>query len=44
MNLLKKAWDEEIRIFGRVLHESAMAGKLFPMPLSILGGLIQIEQ
>ena len=45
MNLLKKAWDEKIRRFGRVLHESAAAVKLFPMPLSTLGGgiLIHIE-
>ena len=39
LNLVKKAWDEKIRRFARVLHESATAGKLFPMPLSTLGGL-----
>ena len=38
MNLLKKAWYEKIKRFGRVLHEFAIAVKLFPMPLSILGG------
>ena len=38
LNLLKKAWDEKIRGFGRVLHEFATAVKLFPMPLSTLGG------
>ena len=38
MNLLKKAWDEKIRRFGRILHESATAVKLFPMPLSTRGG------
>ena len=38
LNLLKKAWDEKVRIFGRVLYESATAVKLFPMPLSTLGG------
>ena len=38
LNLLKKAWDEKIRGFGRVLHESATPVKLFPMPLSTLGG------
>ena len=38
LNLLKKAWDEEIRRFGRVLHESATAVKLFPSPISTLGG------
>ena len=37
-NLLKKAWDEKIRRFGRVLHESATDVKLFPKPLSNLGG------
>ena len=37
-NLLKKAWDEKIRKFGRILHESATAVKLLPMPLSSLGG------
>ena len=38
MNLVKKAWDEKIGRFGRVLHESATAVKLLPMPLSTLGG------
>ena len=37
-NLLKKAWDEKIRRFSRVLHESATAVKLFSMPQSTLGG------
>ena len=36
-NPLKKAWDEKIRGFGRVLHEFDSAVKLFPMPLSNLG-------
>ena len=38
LNLLKKAWDEKIRRFGTVLHESATAAKLLLMPLSTLGG------
>ena len=38
LNLLRKAWDEKIRRFGRVLRESATAVKLFPMPLSTVGG------
>ena len=38
MRLLKKAWDEKIRRFGRLLHESATAMKLFPVPLSTIGG------
>ena len=38
LNLLKKAWDEKRRRFGRALHESATAVKLFPVPLSTLGG------
>ena len=38
LNLLKKAWNEKTRIFGRVLHESATTVKLFPMLLSTLGG------
>ena len=38
LNLLKKAWDEKIGRFGRVLDESATAVKLIPMPLSTLGG------
>ena len=38
LNLHKKAWDEKIRRFVRVLHESASAVKLFPMPVSTLGG------
>ena len=36
--LLKKAWDEKVGRFGRILHESATSVKLFPMPLSSLGG------
>ena len=38
--------DEKIRRFGRVLHESTAAVKLFPMPLSTweAGILIHIEQ
>ena len=32
LNLFKKARDEKIRRFRRVLHESATAVKLFPMP------------
>ena len=38
LSLLKKALDEKIRTFGRVLHESATSAKLFPLPLSSLGG------
>ena len=38
LNLLKKAWDEKVRRFDRVLHDSATAVKLFPMSLSTLGG------
>ena len=38
LNILKKAWDEKIRRFGRVLHELATAVKLFPMSLSTPGG------
>ena len=38
LNLLKKAWDKKIRRFRRVLQESATAEKMFPMPLSTLGG------
>ena len=40
LHLLKKAWDEKIRIFGRVLNESATATvvKLLRLPLSTLGG------
>ena len=38
LSLLKKAWDGKIRRFGRVLHGSATYVKLFPMPLSSLGG------
>ena len=41
LNLLKMAWDEKIRRFGRVLHESATAVKLLPKPPTIL---IHIEQ
>ena len=38
LNLLKKAWYEKIRIFGRVLPESTTAMRLFLIPLSTLGG------
>ena len=38
LNLLKKVWDEKMWKFGIVLHESATTVKLFPMPLSTLGG------
>ena len=38
LSLLKKAWGERIRRFGRVLHESATAVMLFPLPLSTRGG------
>ena len=38
LNPLKNAWDEKLRRFGGVLHESVTAVKLFPMPLSTLGG------
>ena len=38
LNILKKAWDEKILRFGRVLHEPATAVKLLPLPLSTLGG------
>ena len=38
LNLLKKAWDEKIWRFGRVLHESATSVKLFSIPPSTLGG------
>ena len=38
LNLLNNAWDEKIRRIGRVLHVSDRAVKLFPMPLSSLGG------
>ena len=31
MNLLKKAWDEHIRRFSRVLYESATTVKLGPL-------------
>ena len=37
-SLLRKAWDEKVRRFRRVLHESATSVKLFPIPLSSLGG------
>ena len=36
--LLKNTWYEKIRRFRRVLHASARAAKLFPMPNSTLGG------
>ena len=38
LTLLKHAWDEKIIGFRRVLHTSATAAKLFPMPMSNLGG------
>ena len=38
LTLLKNAWDEKIRRFCRVLYASATAAKLFPMPISTLGG------
>ena len=38
VSLLKKARDEKVRRFGRVHHGSATSVKLFPMPLSSLGG------
>ena len=46
MDLLKKAWDENVRGYGRVVHESATAVKLFPMPRQTWEAdiLIHIEQ
>ena len=38
MTLPKNAGDEKIRRFRRVLHASAPAAKLFPIPISTLGG------
>ena len=38
LNLLKNAWDDKIRRYRRVLHASATTVKLFPMPLSTVGG------
>ena len=38
LTLQKNAWDEKIKRFRRVLHASTTAAKLFPMPISILGG------
>ena len=38
MNFLENVWDVKIKTFCRVLHRSATAVKLFPMPLSTLGG------
>ena len=38
LTLLMNAWDENIRRFRRVLHAFATAAKLFPMPISTLGG------
>ena len=35
--LLKNNWNEKIRTFRRVLHASAAAAKLLPMPISPLG-------
>ena len=35
---LKNSWDEKIRRIRRVLHASATAPNLFPMPISTLGG------
>ena len=37
LNVLRKAWDEKIKRFVKVLHESATTVKLFPMHLSTLG-------
>ena len=46
LTLLKNAWDEKIRRFRTVHHASATAAKLFPMPISTLGGwhLMRIVQ
>ena len=46
LNILKKAWGEKIRRFGRVLHESATAVKLFPCRCQPweAGILIHIQQ
>ena len=38
LTLLKSAGNEKIRRLRRVLHASATVAKLFPMPLSTLGG------
>ena len=38
LTLLKNASDEKIRRFRRVLHAPATPAKLFPMPISTLGG------
>ena len=38
LTLLKNAWDEKVRRLQIVLHASAAAAKLFPMPISTLGG------
>ena len=38
LTLLMNAWNEKIRRFRRVLHSSATAAKLFPTPISTLGG------
>ena len=38
LTLPKNAWDKKIRRFRRVLLASATAAKLFPMPISTLGG------
>ena len=38
LDFLKKEWDENIRRFRRVHQESAASVKLFPVPLSSLGG------
>ena len=37
LSLLKTAWDEKVRKFGRVRLEFATSVKFFPMPLSGLG-------
>ena len=37
LTLLKNAWGENIRRFRRVLHASATAAKLFPVPISTIG-------
>ena len=37
LSLLKKAWDEKVKRFRRVLHKSATSVKLFQIPLSSPG-------
>ena len=38
LTLLKNAWDENIRRFRRAPHASTTAAKLFPIPISTVGG------